>query len=303
MLEGEMAVEGEMAIRTILVPMSGGASGDSALDAAILVGRRAGAHVEALHVAPDPREAVPMVGEASTASMIEDLIEAAARDAARRAERARAAFDVRVAAGSLPCTDRPPPPDAAARALTLGWRSLVGREDEVVATRGRLFDLIVVGRPGDDADVAPETTLEAALMESGRPVLVSPPTLGPSLATRVAIAWNGSSAAARAVASAGSFLAKAQSVVILEGDGATVDGASADDLAAMLAWRGLAPTIQRFRSDDAGIGQALLDAATGEGADLLVMGGYGHSRLREMIFGGATIDAIFASNLPLLMTH
>ncbi|WP_374449825.1 universal stress protein [Stella sp.] len=292
-----------MAIRTILVPMSGGASGDTALDAAIVVGRRAGAHVEALHVAPDPRDAVPMVGDGASASMIQQLIEAAAHDAERRAERARAAFDVRVEAGALLRMDQPPPPDAATRALTLGWRHTVGREDEVVASRGRLFDLIVVGRPGDDADIAPETTLEAALMESGRPVLVSPPVLPSTLATRVAIAWNGSTAAARAVASSGPFLAKAQSVLILEGDGAAADGASAEELAAMLAWRGLAPTIRRFRSDEAGIGPALLDAAAAEAADLLVMGGYGHNRLREMIFGGATIDAMFASNLPLLMTH
>lgn len=292
-----------MAIRTILAPVSGGASGDSALDAAIIVGRRAGAHVEALHVAPDPRDAVPILGEGATASMIEDLVTASTREAEVRAQRARAAFDTRVAAGSLLRLDQPPPAEAAHRTLTVGWRQAVGREDEVVARRGRLFDLVVVGRPADDADVAPETTLEAALMESGRPVLVSPPVLGATLATRVAIAWNGSTAAARAVSAAGSFLAKAQSVLILEGDAAAVDGASADDLAAMLAWRGLSPSIRRFRSDAAGIGHALLDAATREGADLLVMGGYGHSRLREMIFGGATIDAIFASNLPLLMTH
>ncbi len=292
-----------MAIRTILVPVSGGASGDSALDAAIIVGRRAGSHVEALHVAPDPRDSVPILGEGANAAMMADLIEASARDAERRAERARAAFDVRVSAGSLLRVDAPPPADAATRALTVGWRRIVGREDEVVASRGRLFDLIVVGRPGDDADIAPETTLEAALMESGRPVLVSPPVLGQTLATRVAIAWNGSTSAARAVAAASSFLAKAQSVLILEGDGAAADGASADELAAMMAWRGIQPAIRRFRSDKGGIGHALLDAATAEGADLLVMGGYGHSRLREMIFGGATIDAMFASNLPLLMTH
>ena len=292
-----------MAIRTILVPVSGGASGDSALDAAIIVGRRAGSHVEALHVAPDPRDSVPILGEGANAAMMADLIEASARDAERRAERARAAFDVRVSAGSLLRVDAPPPADAATRALTVGWRRIVGREDEVVASRGRLFDLIVVGRPGDDADIAPETTLEAALMESGRPVLVSPPVLGQTLATRVAIAWNGSTSAARAVAAASSFLAKAQSVLILEGVGAAADGASADELAAMMAWRGIQPAIRRFRSDKGGIGHALLDAATAEGADLLVMGGYGHSRLREMIFGGATIDAMFASNLPLLMTH
>lgn len=71
----------------------------------------------------------------------------------------------------------------------------------------------------------------------------------------------------------------------------------------MLAWRGIAAGIHRFRSDGGGIGLSILDAANQAGADLVVMGGYGHSRLREMIFGGATIDAMFESNLPLLMTH
>ena len=293
-----------MAIRTILVPVSGGVSGDTALDAAILVGRRAGAHVEALHVAPDPRDAVPMLGEGANASLIEDLIQAAADEARLRAERARAAFDVRVAAGQLPRIDgHPSAADAATRRLTIGWREAVGREDEEVARRGRVFDLIVVGRPGGDADVAPETTLEAALIESGRPVLVSPPVLGPSIGSHIAIAWNASTAASRAVSAARPLLSKAQSVTILEGDDAAADSASAEELAAMLAWRGTSAKIHRFRSDAGGIGAALLAAAGHVGADLLVMGGYGHSRLREMIFGGATIDAMFQSDLPLFMTH
>lgn len=289
-----------MAIRTILVPLSGGVGSEAALDAALLIGRRAGAHVEVLHVSPDPGDMVPPMGNGATAPIVGELLEKAERDARVGAERARAVFDARMAGGSVPRVDGPP--SAAERRLTVGWREAVGPEDREVARRGRLFDLIVVGRPGRHDELSSETTLETALLQSGRPVLVVPPAATTTIGARIAIAWNDSTAAARALASAGPFLAEAEGVVVLEGD-AAADGGSAETLAGMLAWHGVPAALRRFRSGDASIGAALLAAAAEEGADLLVMGGYGHSRLREMIFGGATIDTIFESHIPLLMTH
>ncbi len=293
-----------MAIRTILAPLNGLPGGEIPLDAALLVGRRMGAHVEVLHVRIDGRDAAPFLGEGATAGMIEELMESTERDARRNAVHARAAFDARVAAGGVwNVQGRPSASEIGEGRTSVAWREVVGREDEVVARRGRLFDLVVVGRPGGDGNACPETTLEAALMESGRPILVAPPVAVPDIGTRIAIAWNGSTAAARAVAAAGAFLSRAEYVTILEGDGAAEDGASADELAAILGWHGVFATLRRFDSRATGIGTALLAAAAKERADLLVMGGYGHSRLREMLFGGATIDAMFESNLPLLMTH
>jgi len=290
-----------MAIRTILAPVSGGTGSDRVLDLALMIGRHFGAHVEILHVALDPREAVPLVGEGMSGSMVEEIVQLAEKEMHVRSAAARDLFDERVAKFSIPTAESPPAPSGG---VSVAWRQEVGREDEVVATRGRVFDLIVVGRPGGDSDQPSETTLEAALMESGRPLIVAPPDPVDRVGETVAIAWNGSTEAARSCTAALPLLVAAKRVVVLGGDGAaTAAGASSVQLAEQLAWHGVTAEVRRFASDDKGIGAALLGEAQAAGVDLLVMGGYGHSRLRQMIFGGATSHMLYAASLPLLMTH
>ncbi|MCC7271670.1 MAG: universal stress protein [Alphaproteobacteria bacterium] len=297
--------EGDMTIRTILAPVRGAEGAERAMDAALAVGRKFGAHVELLHVSGDPRDAIPFVGDAMiSADVIDEIVRKVAEDTQARINRARARFDALVGDHAVRRIEaRPTRAEAAAGTFSVAWRHLSGREDEVVSGRGRIFDLIVTDRPMADDDGLPEATLEGALLGTGRPIFVAPPGGVPSIGTRVAIAWNGSTAAARAVAAAMPFLEQAESTHILVGQSPTARQPLAEDLATMLAWHQVKASVKTFDPGSGHVGNALLAEAHRLHADLLVMGGYGHSHLREMIFGGATIDAIFAAELPLLMIH
>jgi len=284
-------------IKNILVPVAGTDDDQVALDLAIDLARRASAHVEVLHTRADPKSVIPFVGEGGSAAMVQDMIDSAARDAEQRAARARLAFDS--AAAGLPVTDEPGTADGA----SVDWHEATGREAHWVVRRGRLADLVVAARPTDPDDIEQAVMLEAALFDSGRAVLLAPPQLPAQTGTKVAIAWNGSAQAARAVGEAMPFLRAAEEVIVLtvEEGGELPDDPEA--LAASLAWRGVPATVHSVKSADGGTGATVLDEAQRLGCDLVVMGAYGHSRLREMVLGGATRQALTATALPILMSH
>jgi nucleotide-binding universal stress UspA family protein len=286
-------------IKTILAIAGSADSGTPAMETAFLVADQFGAHVEVLHVRPDPASAVPYVGEAMAGALVEEMMSAAERDAQVRADATRAAFDRIVETRGAPLRDGPPPLDA----VTAEWLLRDGSEPEEVATLGRVTDLIVAGRPVADSDMPSLMTLNAALMETGRPVLVAPPTSPVSVGGAVAIAWNGSPEAARAVQAAMSFIERADTVTILAGSD-TGTPQSAGDLARHLAWHGVETTtfdVRGHHGDD--IGKALLTHCDHRAVDLLVMGAYTHSRLRQLILGGVTRHILDNASIPVLLSH
>lgn len=144
-------------------------------------------------------------------------------------------------------------------------------------------------------------TIDAALFDTGRPVLVAPPAAPLQIGRKIAIAWNGSSQAARAVAFSLPFLERAEQVTILVGSGQD-SHTPGTALAAYLERHGIRAAVEGF--DVAGsVGKSVLERAGELGADLIVMGAYGHSRLREMILGGATREILASATLPVLMAH
>ncbi|MHA1570718.1 MAG: universal stress protein, partial [Alphaproteobacteria bacterium] len=151
-------------------------------------------------------------------------------------------------------------------------------------------------------DVEEIITLEAVLFESGRPVLVVPPGTGLGDYDNIAIAWDGSLEASRAMHGAMPLLAAAGKVVVLAVGEDDRDPAPTEALTATLACHGIAATT-RLIAQDGAIGVALLSGAVEAGCGLMVMGGYGHSRLREMVLGGVTRDVLAASALPVLIAH
>lgn len=286
-------------IRTILAIASSADSGRSALRTAFLTGGMLGAHVTVLHVRPDPASAVPYVGEAMAGALVEEMMAAAERDGQTRADQTRAAFDALVAEQGVPLRDGPPPLDR----LSADWMLRDGGEPEEVAALGRVSDLIVVGRPRQDHDLPSLVTLNAALMETGRPVLVAPPDPMASIASRVVIAWNGAPEAARAVQGAMPFIEQADTVTVLAAsDADAVCGA--DELARFLAWHGVETRTQEVRGHHGDeVGRALLTHCDHGAADLLVMGAYTHSRLRQLILGGVTRHVLDHATLPVLLSH
>ena len=154
-----------MTIKTLLVPIAGRDEDALALDAALTIARRFGAHIEVLHVAADPRDAVPFLGEGASGALIEQLMAAASRESGARSEKARQTFDTWRGAANIPLVEQP----GGSTQASVSYRQETGPEDEWIGGRGRLADLIVIARPADANALAWTVAFEAALLESGRP--------------------------------------------------------------------------------------------------------------------------------------
>jgi nucleotide-binding universal stress UspA family protein len=175
----------------------------------------------------------------------------------------------------------------------------------MVGEWSRLRDLTIVSQPEPGRSTLDELAAEAALIDSGGPVLIVPYIhQGRLSASRIAICWDGSRPAARAVKDATQFIEQAESVDILAvNEAADATEISSTALVGFLARRNVTATVQRLTADRANIHDILLSAAADCGANLLVMGGYGHSRLRETIFGGVTRGMLQSMPVPVLMSH
>ena len=293
-----------MPIASLLAIVDGGAASSAVLAAAVKIGRRCNAYVEVLHVQLDPDSAIPLIGEGMSGGMIEQIAADLRRSSEEEAKAARTAYEDAcrgVDAQPLEANGK-----AEAGKFVLAWRSVTGREDSETAQRALLFDLVIAGRPDPNSDGAYAPALEAALFEAGRPVLVVPPGYDGAIGTKTMIGWSGQRECARAMTAALPLLASAEAVEVVHLNGG--DGTSKrhiDDPHAVVAWLTLHGVDARSREVPMteGPGDSLLSTAAEAGADLLVMGGYGHSRLREFVLGGATREVLAHTGLPVLMAH
>ena len=288
-----------MIVKTLLVPISGNEHSAHALDVALLFARSTMAHVTALHVRADPRDVIPLIGEGVSASMVEELMAATTRDADRRAEAARAVFDAALGKAGVPLVDPSPAPGE----VSASFVEEIGRVSEVVGRMGRLTDIVVITKPDEESLLDEAETLNAALFETGKPVLVVPPVPVSSIGQRLAIAWDGSTEAARAVSAALPLIEQADKAVILsvgDSDGG-INGVG--PLAEYLEWHGSDPEINVINGKGRSVSATLLGACKKVDGDLLVMGAYGHSRMRELIMGGVTRDVLADAEVPVLMVH
>ncbi len=195
-------------------------------------------------------------------------------------------------------------PPAANRGPGWRWAADAPAGDGHVGSQGRIFDLIVLGRPGRDRHSPSMATLEAALFESGRPILIAPPEPPRTIGRRIMIAWNGSTETARATAFAMPFLTRAEAVTVLTAEGGTVPGPTGEELARSLQAHGIPAEARTVPGGHIrGGGEAILAQATAFDADLLIKGAYTQSRIRQMIFGGATSHILAEARLPVFMAH
>jgi nucleotide-binding universal stress UspA family protein len=188
------------------------------------------------------------------------------------------------------------------------WRLTEGAPASTVALHGRYADLIVVGQPNRDEPQDADAVTVTTVMTSGRPVLAVPfagefPTIG----ERVLVAWNASREAARALNDALPLLTGAKQVTVLAINpqrGVAGHGdVPAADIALHLARHGLKAEATHTVARDISDGEALLSYAADLGADLIVAGAYGHSRARELVFGGVTRTLIMEMTAPVLLSH
>jgi nucleotide-binding universal stress UspA family protein len=183
--------------------------------------------------------------------------------------------------------------------------SLAGAADKI-GSIGRRFDLIIVGQPDRQKPTADQVIDEGVLFGSGRPVIFVPFIhKGAAKLDRVMICWDGGRAAARAVGDALPILKKAKEVevVIISDKPGKTDEVPGADLGQHLARHGLKVDVKRITSPDIDVPSTILSHASDSSADMIVMGGYGHSRLREFVLGGATRGLLEAMTVPVLMSH
>ena len=201
--------------------------------------------------------------------------------------------------------DRNVPRATALRnSLSFGWLENAPEGDHFIGSHGRVFDLAVLGRPGAHPGGSGMATLEVALFDSGRPVLIAPPSPIQQIGTNILIAWNCSTEQARTTALAMPILAKAAQVTVLTVEGGTaVPGPTAEQLCRYLQSHGVPAKSLTVGLEGRSTGEAILASAKSLGCDLLVKGAYTQSRLRQMIFGGATRYILAHATLPVLMAH
>lgn len=288
-----------MSTRIILAPLFGSAIDSIGLAAALKVAQRFGAHVNGLFVRIDPSDAIPIIGEGVSPAVVDQLTQAAAAEMDRRSAAARAAFEAACATSGVTIADRPGAPGKA----SAGWLEATGRRDETISRKARVSDLTVLCRPSEQTPSELDAVLEATLFGAGRPLLVIPPQGANTIGETAAIAWNDDTEAARAVAGALPFLEAARSVHVLCAETWRTTADVSLDLVQYLEWRGIACARHRVTAAGEPIGPALLQAATEAGADVLIMGGYGRSRLSELVLGGVTRHVLAHSQLPLLISH
>lgn len=195
------------------------------------------------------------------------------------------------------------PSSGDASGLTYGWAGGDMSTDSGIGAYGRVADIVVVGRPGSGRGDPRRATLESVLFEAGRPILIAPRKAPEKIGETVVISWNRSTETARTVGFAMPVLQKAKRVVVLTVAGALSPGPSAEALAKALQRHGLTVDVVNVDSAALSPGRTILERCAALGADLLVKGGYTQSRLRQMIFGGATADILAFSEIPVFMAH
>ena len=278
-------------MKSILVPIEDHGIVEPQLRTALQVGRIFDSYIEGIAITPDYPVVLPVDIAIGVPSPItpENRLEMA-RACRERFEAFMTVQQIERASAGLP-------------GLGFGWRQDGLTEDAFLGAYGRVFDVIVVGRPDGSNGQTRLSTVEAALFETGRPVLIAPPQAPKTFAETVVIAWNRSTETARAVLGAMPLLKKARRIVVLELEDWGVPGPSGAELARHLRMHDMPAEAITAPDPSNKPGEVILSESAALGCDLLVKGAYTQSRLRQMFFGGATSHILGNTTIPVLMAH
>ena len=281
-----------MSMKTILVPMENHDAMQSALETALLLGRRCDSYIEGFALRWSINEF--MVGDVMGGAPLETYRD----DIAEEAKKAKQIFETFMQKHDVPRATE------TTESLSFGWLDDASEGESFIGSYGRVFDVIVMKRRDERSGPIHDRAIESGLFESGRPILLSPPSPPRQIATNVLIAWNCSTEQARAIALAMPLLQKADRVTVLTVIGGTgVPGPSAEQLIRYLRCNGVAAEPMRVELDGRSTGEVILASAQSLGCDLLIKGAYTQSRLRQMIFGGATQHVLANAALPFLLAN
>jgi len=280
-----------MSFKTILLPVEQHDLMNSTLSAALVLAQKFDSYIEgfASRVAMPTAFALGDVGPLPIPALEQEIVD--------NEKRSRSLFESFMQEHGVPLA-------ADSKTPSSGWLENAPEGDHFVGSHGRVFDIIVLGKPGRDPKGPRMTTLEAGLFDSGRPVLIAPPSPQPQMGTNVLIAWNCSTEQARATAFAMPLLKRASRVTVLTVEGgAAVPGPTGQQLCRYLQLNGVSAKPLTVGLDGRLTGEVILAHAKALGCDLLIKGAYTQSRLRQMIFGGTTRHILSNTELPVLMAH
>lgn len=288
-------------IRNILLPLNSGDGNEAALSVGAWMAHKCKAHLSAILVGDDPNETAALAGEGLTGAMINEMIDAAEHDSQRRLLQARLAFDRFLEANDIQyrrLEDVRAPTDEA---ITASLELLAGPQLEAVTWFARLADITLLPHLNTADDPRASETLHAVLFDSGRPVMIAPQEPPPHVGKRLCIAWNGTVESTVALRAALPWANTAEKVTVLSSPDYQRRGPDAQKAVKYLEMHGIEATHHRFTTTDRDVGAAILNACRDAEADMLVMGAYSHSRLRQMILGGVTRHILEHAPLTVLM--
>jgi nucleotide-binding universal stress UspA family protein len=274
--------------KDVVVNISGRGPRDFAAEYATSIAATFGAHLAGISFLYEP-----VIPDGTLGGIPVDLIELQREENSKVANEAVSRFEAGVKKAGI---------SAETRILDATF----GGAATVFAQIARRFDLAVVGQAQREGGASDELVVEGALFESGRPLVVVPYIQKRGLTLeRVLACWDGGRTAARAIGDAMPFLerAKAVDIVIVAEERKGGDEINGANMGEHLARHGVTANVKRIAKGDLAIEDVLLSYAADSGADFMVMGGYGHSRLREFILGGVTRGILASMTVPVMMSH
>jgi nucleotide-binding universal stress UspA family protein len=283
-------------MKRILAVLWGDDDGDVVLGSAFEVARLFGARVVGIYVRPPAGEFIPS-GDFGMA-LSQDYLDRLHRESAAKAARLRAAFQETAARLGIKPGDVGAPGGVSAE-----WVEAEGSAAMFIGSFGRVFDLIVLRKPDPKISAETEILLEAALFESGRPILVVPKAAPLPAGATMVIAWNGSTETASVLALGMPLLEKAGKVAVVSVEGGMVPGPSGADVAQYLQTHGIAATVRHVQPEGVIPGEAFLRETARLEGHLMFKGAYTQSRLRQLVFGGATRHILSHAQIPVLFAR
>jgi hypothetical protein len=242
---------------------------------------------------------MPFFGEGVSGSMVQEIVDVAKEAADKASTKARASLGTAAKNAQAEILEKPERRDS----LSVSFKETRGNFADQVTLASRLADVVVLGPLKEDDKPGLNEAFESVLLQSGRPVLLASQVQPGSFAERIAVAWDGGIASAHALTAAMPYLKCAKAVEFLMVQRPGTDPVDSSEPREYLMLNGLSSTERAIDAAQRPIGESLLEGASAGNADLLVLGGYGHSRLRQLFSGGVTKHVVSHADMPLFLVH
>lgn len=287
-------------LKTILVLLRGTKGDGATLTTALAVARPLSCHMECVHIRPTMEAIVASlpISDIEDPNIIQESIDASKQQSEDAVARAADAFARFCAKEAIAKAEFPPGP----LGVSAAFKECFGTELDEIISQSRYHDLVVVKGGGEKAGGLSTGQVGRLIMSAGRPVLRAPDIAAGAIRTAV-IAWKKTPEAARALTAAMPILETARNLFVIHADEDHDAPADGERVVRMLEWHRLNAESHRTDPGDRAPADAVLEMARAADADLLVMGAYGRSRLRELVLGGFTEGVLEAASIPVLFFH